>query len=300
MAKINKILIFGGTGFIGYHLCKKALKNKFKVLSISKNPPLKKRRLKKINYINLDATKINSFKKISRDCDVIINAAGYGSHLRGKKGKTLYNDHILIIKNIIKYFNGKTIKKIIQIGSSSEYAKHNSRINENFKASPISYYGKAKLRTTKFLQNEYNRKKLPVTIFRIFQAYGPKQDENRLIPYVIKNLKNKKNVFLTSGKQIRDFCFIDDLINAIFLSINNKNTNGQVINLGSGRKIKVEQIVKKIFKKIKKGKLIFNVKDLHHGEQKIILPDISKAKKLLRWKPKILLENGLKRTIKEV
>ena len=121
-----------------------------------------------------------------------------------------------------------------------------------------------------------------------------------MIPYVIKNLKNKKNVFLTSGKQIRDFCFIDDLINAIFLSINNKNTNGQVINLGSGRKIKVEQIVKKIFKKIKKGKLIFNVKDLHHGEQKIILPDISKAKKLLRWKPKILLENGLKRTIKEV
>ena len=300
MDKINKILIFGGTGFIGYHLCKKALKNKFKVLSISKNPPLKKRRLKKINYINLDATKINSFKKISRDCDIIINAAGYGSHLRGKKGKTLYNDHILIVKNIIKYFKGKTIKKIIQIGSSSEYAKHNSRINENFKASPISYYGKAKLRTTKFLQNEYNRKKLPVTIFRIFQAYGPKQDENRLIPYVIKNLKNKKNVFLTSGKQIRDFCFIDDLINAIFLSINNKNTNGQVINLGSGRKIKVEQIVKKIFKKIKKGKLIFNVRDLHHGEQKIILPDISKAKKLLRWKPKILLENGLKRTIKEV
>jgi nucleoside-diphosphate-sugar epimerase len=300
MAKINKILIFGGTGFIGYHLCKKALKNKFKVLSISKNPPLKKRKLKKINYINLDATKINSFKKISRDCDIIINAAGYGSHLRGKKGKTLYNDHILIVKNIIKYFKGKTIKKIIQIGSSSEYSKHNSRINENFKANPISYYGKAKLCITKFLQNEYNRKKLPVTIFRIFQAYGPKQDENRLIPYVIKNLKNKKNVFLTNGKQIRDFCFIDDLINAIFLSINNKNTNGQVINLGSGRKIKVEQIVKKIFKKIKKGKLIFNVRDLHHGEQKIILPDISKAKKLLRWKPKILLENGLKRTIKEV
>ena len=86
------------------------------------------------------------------------------------------------------------------------------------KTRPISYYGKAKLRITKLLQNEYKRKKLPVTIFRIFQAYGPKQDDNRLIPYVIENLKNKRDVFLTSGKQIRDFCFIDDLINAIFLS----------------------------------------------------------------------------------
>ena len=63
MAKVKTIIIFGGTGFIGYHLCKKALKNKFKVFSISKKPPLKKRRLKKINYINMDATKIRCFKK---------------------------------------------------------------------------------------------------------------------------------------------------------------------------------------------------------------------------------------------
>ena len=69
-----------------------------------------------------------------------------------------------------------------------------------------------------------------------------------MIPYVIENLKNKRDVFLTSGKQIRDFCFIDDLINAIFLSLNNENTNGLVINLGSGRKIKVDQLVKKYSK----------------------------------------------------
>ena len=90
MAEMKKIVIFGGTGFIGYHLCKKALKNKYKVISISKRPPIKIRKLKNIKYINLDATKIKNFKNISTNFDLIINAAGYGSHLRGRKGKNLY------------------------------------------------------------------------------------------------------------------------------------------------------------------------------------------------------------------
>ena len=141
---------------------------------------------------------------------------------------------------------------------------------------------------------------MPITIFRIFQAYGPNQDENRLIPYVIKNLKRKKNVFLTSGKQIRDFCYIDDIANAIFLSIDNKKTNGQIINLGSGKKISVEQIVRKIFKRIKKGKLIFNAKNFHYGEQKIILPNILKAKKLLKWRPLISLDKGISKTLENI
>ena len=122
---MKKIVIFGGTGFIGYHLCKKAFKNKYKVISISKRPPTKIRKLKNIKYLNLDATKIKNFKKISTNFDLIINAAGYGSHLRGRKGKNLYNDHISIVKNIINHFNKDKIKKIIQIGSSSEYAKNN-------------------------------------------------------------------------------------------------------------------------------------------------------------------------------
>ena len=71
------------------------------------------------------------------------------------------------------------------------------------------------MRITKLLQNQYKNKKLPITIFRIFQAYGPNQDENRLIPYLIKTLK-EKNVFLTSGKQIRDFCYIDDIAMQFF------------------------------------------------------------------------------------
>ena len=84
---MKRIIIFGGTGFIGYHLCKKALKNKYKVISVSKHPPAKIRKLKNIKYINIDATKIKNFKKIRKDFEFIINAAGYGSHSRGRKGK---------------------------------------------------------------------------------------------------------------------------------------------------------------------------------------------------------------------
>ena len=115
----------------------KGFKNKYKVISVSKYPPAKIRKLKNIKYINIDATKIKNFKKINQDSEFIINAAGYGSHLRGRKGKNLYKDHISIIKNIINYFDKDKIKKLIQIGSSSEYAKNDLRINENFKTKPI-------------------------------------------------------------------------------------------------------------------------------------------------------------------
>lgn len=298
MAEVKKILIFGGTGFVGYHLSKALLRKKFKVFSVSKKRVKKKRKLKKVNYIYFDATKFSNFKKLKQNFNIIINTAGYGDHLKGAQGKKLYVQHISLANNIIKYFEKKKIEKLIHIGTSFEYDRSFKPIKENFKTLPKSYYGKAKLYVTKLFLKYYKKKKIPVTIFRLFQVYGPKQDSNRLIPYVINGLKKNKKIFLTSGKQLRDFCFIDDAVSAIIISIKKKKTNGQIINLGLGKKISVYNLVKKIFNIIKKGKIEFNSKQAHIGERKIILANIQKAKRLLKWKPKTSLDLGLRKTIK--
>ena len=296
---MKKVLIFGGTGFLGYHLCKKSLIRNLKVFSVSKNPVKKKRKLSKVKYIYFDASKFSNFKKINQNFDFIINSSGYGSHFKGRKGKKLYNEHISIAKNILKFLKKKKIEKLIQIGSSFEYGKSKSLLKENYKTKPTSYYGKAKLYVTNYFLKDHYKNNLPVTIFRLFQAYGPKQEINRLIPYVAKGLKENKTVYLTSGRQIRDFCHVDDISSAIFKSFYNKKSNGQIINLGSGKKISVYDLVLKIFKIIKVGRIKFDQKSKHVGENEIILPNIQKAKRLLNWKPKISINTGIKKIVRE-
>ena len=111
------------------------------------------------------------------------------------------------------------------------------------------------------------KKKFPVTILRLYQAYGPNQDINRFLPFLIINcLKNKK--FPTSnGKQYRDFIYISDLVTIIYKCLNNKKAKGQIINVGSGKaynikKIILEDLVNGVESDLKKRIHIRSVKDL--------------------------------------
>ena len=108
------LLIAGGTGFIGYHLAKKAIKKGFKVISLSKNNPSKKRTLKKIKYIRVDLKNYMSLKKIKIDPDYIVNLSGYVDHTNKKK---TYQSHYIGCKNLALISLKKNIKNFIKIGS---------------------------------------------------------------------------------------------------------------------------------------------------------------------------------------
>ena len=153
----KKILILGGTGFIGYHLAKESLKRGFNVTSVSKSYPLKKRYLKNVNYVTADISKKNSIKKkIKKNFQYIVNLAGYVDHSNKKK---TYLSHYIGCKNIINFFLKKKIKAFVQVGSSMEYGFAKSPHKENFKCKPLSLYGKAKFLSTKYLLNLYKKKK---------------------------------------------------------------------------------------------------------------------------------------------
>ena len=292
----KKFLILGGTGFIGYHLAKRALKNGFQVSSISKNKPIKKRYLKKVKYIILDISNKNLIKnKIKEDFDYVINLAGYVDH--SNKEET-YKSHYIGCKNISNFFLKRNIKRFIQVGSSMEYGLAKSPQKELFKCKPKSIYGKAKLLSTRYLLNLYINKKFPVTIIRLYQVYGPYQDLNRFIPIVINSCKCNKNFPCSHGRQYRDFLYINDLIDAIFLILKNPNSRGQIFNIGSGRPLKIISIIKKIQKYYKSGNPLFNMIKLRKEEQMKIYADIYKARKILNWKPQVNFLTGLKKTIK--
>ncbi len=291
----EKILILGGTGFIGYHLAKEALRRRFQVFSLSKNAPVKKRYLKKVKYIIADISNKNFInKKIKKNFQYVVNLAGYVDH--SDKLKT-YKSHYLGCKNISNFFLKKKIKRFIQVGSSMEYGLAKSPQKENFKCKPKSIYGRAKFLSTNHLLNLYLKKKFPVTVVRLYQVYGPCQDLNRFMPIIIDSCKNNKNFSCSHGKQFRDFLYIDDLIKAFFLILKNPETEGEIFNIGFGRPLKIRSIIDRILGYYKSGNPQFGKIKLRKEEQMKIYPDISKAKKLLKWKPKINFIKGLAKTI---
>ena len=119
--KKNRILIAGGTGFIGYHLAKRCLKLNWKVVSISTKPPKKNRKLKNVNYLILDISNQKKiFEKLSTNYDYVVNLAGYVDHSHNVK---TMKSHFNGCKNLSLFFLNSKIKKFVQVGSSIEYGK---------------------------------------------------------------------------------------------------------------------------------------------------------------------------------
>ena len=144
----------------------------------------------------------------------------------------------------------------------------------------------------------YKTEKFPASILRFFLDYGPRQDENRILPQVIKACLKNKKFNVSPGNQLRDFCYIDDLISAIILTLKSKNTNGEIFNIGSGHPNKIKKIVIQICKIIEGGKPQFGKIKYRKNENMKVYPNIKKAKTNLKWKPKVDFNMGLRLTIK--
>ncbi len=294
MKKKIKILVIGGTGFIGYHILKKALAKNWLTYSFSTKSPKKIRKLSKVKYLLGDISKKKTFNKIDNYYDFIVNAGGYVDHSNKKK---VIDTHFKACKNLSKIFLKKEPKLFVQIGSSVEYGKQNSPQKENHKCLPKSTYGKAKYMATKLFFNLYKKNNFPVTIIRPYQVYGPSQDINRLIPTVINSCLKNKSFPCSHGRQKRDFIFINDLIELIFKCFLNKRAKGKILNVGSSKPLEVKKIIQNIKKKINKGTPQFGVIKLRKEEMQETFPSIKLAKTILNWKPTVNFSQGIDKTI---
>lgn len=294
----KKILIVGGTGFLGYHLAKKCIEKGWNVTSISTSKPKKIRFLSKIKYLIFDISKKKLIKKLIKyDYDYVVNFGGYVNH--NEKLKT-YKSHYIGCKNLVDFFLDKKIESFIQIGSCVEYGYNKSPQNENkvFDINKLkSTYGKAKLSAANYLLKKYEEQNFPCTILRLYLVFGPRQDFNRFIPSVIKGCLEDSLFPCSSGNQFRDFLYVDDLINAILKCFKNKNSKGEIINIGSGNPMQIKKIVLLIQSIIKRGKPNFGKIKLRKDEILNLFPDIKKAKIKINWKPQSNFFESIVRTI---
>ena len=188
------------------------------------------------------------------------------------------------------------------MGSSVEYGKLRSPNSEEKNlvkgSSLLSIYARAKFNSTSYLMKLFKNKNFPVTIFRLFLTYGPKQDANRIIPFtILQCLKNKK-FRCSRGTQYRDFIYIDDVVNILFKSLNYKGVEGQIFNICSNQPVQIKKVINLIKSKCKGGKPQFGSILMRKDETRKLYGDLNKTSQFFKWKPKINLINGLNKTIK--
>ena len=293
----RKILITGGTGFIGYHLAKKCVRMGWEVTSFSKKKPKSIRTLKKVNYLFGDLTKKKDLKVLKKKFDYIVNAAGVVDHSSNPK---VYKAHYLGCKNLANFFLKKKIKLFLQVGSCVEYGPQKSPQKEDYKPKIKdlkSMYSKGKLAASKYLMELYDKYRFPVIIFRLYLNYGPNQDFNRFLPVIIDGCIRGKKFPCSSGIQYRSFTFVDDLVRAMIIALKKTHLRGNVFNIGNNKPVKIKRIIQYINRYVKKGTPLYGKIKFRRDEIKHLYPNISKAKLLLNWQPKVSFSKGLSRTI---
>jgi len=300
MKEGNKLLIVGGTGFIGNNVAKGAIRRGFQVSIISKNNCPLSKQLKGVEYIAVDITNKNNLLLELKDktFNYVFNFGGYVDHSDySNGGSEVFKVHFNGTMNLVDCINKANLQCFIQIGTSDEYGNNIAPQNESQRERPISPYSCAKVASTHFLQMLHRTENFPAVILRPFLVYGPGQEDSRFIPQIIKGCINNQKFPTSKGEQLRDFCFIDDFVQSVFYALNNGKAHGEVINIASGKPVSISEMINKIVSMINSGEPQFGKIDYRNGENMMLYANVSKSKKILHWNSVVGLDQGLKLTI---
>jgi len=303
---MKKVLITGGAGFIGSNFVRKFLELDHQVYVIEKKEfnlwRLKDIKNKiKISYIDLkDYSKLESFI-IRTQPQIILHFAAYGTYPRRQQDiKMMIDTNLLGTINLVNALSKIKFDCFINTSSSSEYGTKDKPMKETDLLEPNNLYGITKAASTMYCQNIAKKLDLPIVITRVFAAYGYFEAEERLIPTIIKSYLKNEKLKLSSPYPVRDFIFIEDIIDAYLKIIKNiQRIKGEVFNLGTGKQIDIDHVVS-LIKEITNSKIKpeYNQIKSAQKEPKNWVADNSKIKEILHWQPKHDFKKGLEKDIK--
>lgn len=297
----ERILIVGGAGFIGKHLVKRCLKDTSNVTCLGlrskqNNDPF----IQDIEFIQTDIADKKQLQDflLESSFDYVFNLGGYIDHTPYLKGgRKVIESHFVGLMNLLDCLDIKKLKGFVQIGSSDEYGNAPSPQNETMREMPISPYSFAKAAATNLIQMLSRTEGFPGAVLRFFLIYGPGQDNKRFLPQIIRGCLNNEEFKTSEGKQLRDFCYVDDAVNAMIKAAVTQEAMGHVINIASGSPVIIKEMIEKIMSLTGGGKPVWGAHPYRKGENMELYADISLAKSLLGWEPHTSLEEGLKKTI---
>ncbi|MCA0987846.1 NAD-dependent epimerase/dehydratase family protein [Guptibacillus algicola] len=298
------ILVTGAAGFVGSHLCEQLLKtSETNVIGIDLNiegNQLKMRNVKsllkhpnfKLYDIDLLTEDLSTFMK---NVDVIYHLAGIPG-VRSSFGNDFESyilNNGLVTQRLLETCRHHTIAKFIYISTSSVYGEKDGKVTEDLPTVPLSPYGVTKLTSEQLCHIYHLYFKVPTVVLRYFTVYGPRQRPDMAFHRFIKQmLENKPITVYGDGLQSRDFTYVADCVQATAAVKDADYVIGETINIGGKERATVLEVISTLEELLgQKAKIDFVTKAT--GEPMHTWADISKAQKLLNYRPSVRLREGL-------
>lgn len=308
-----KILVAGGAGFIGSHLCRRLIDeghivycmdnlitgDKNNILNLLDNP--------NFHYFEHDVTK--PILEIGEVNYIFHLASPASPNKKSERSYINFPIETLLVNSLGTYnlLNLAKEKNARFLFASTSEIYGNPEVSPQ----PETYFGNVNPNGIRSVYDEGKRfgeamtfgfrRKFGVNarIVRIFNTYGPymQKDDGRVISaFINQALVNVPITIFGNGEQTRSFCYVDDMTDALIKAIETQGTDGEVINLGNTRELKISEIATMIRDMAgSTSEIVFE--ELPEDDPATRKPDITKAKNLLQWEPKVTLEEGLKKTI---
>jgi len=304
------IMVTGGAGFIGSHLVDRLIKmgnhvivyDNFDEYYVGKEENIRNHLCDpNFTLIKADILDYDTLRKAMNKVDIVFHLAaqaGVRCSLENPLKTNIVNTTGTL--NVLNGAIANGLKKVIFASSSSVYgATQYMPIDEKHRTNPVSVYGVSKLAAEKYCGIYSEIHNLPTVILRYHTVYGPRQRPDMAIHKWTRRLfQNKPPVIYGDGEQTRDFTYIDDIIDGTLKSAEIEGIEKEIFNLGSGSNVSVNTVVELLLKLTDKTDIEPIYTEPNLGDVPHTHADISKARNLLGYNPRVTFETGIQLYIK--
>ena len=305
LIKGKKIAVTGGCGFIGSNIAQKlAAHNQVMVIDNLESGSLKhlEEFKNQVEFIEADIRQPETLKGILDEVDIVFHHAAY-IFVTTSVDKPEYDaqTNVMGTINLLNECRRAGVRRVVFAASSAVYGPPEYQpIDESHPLNPDSPYAASKLSCEYYLKLWYSLYGIETVCLRYFNVYGPRQDSKNPYSGVIaiftqKMLQGEPLIIYGDGEQTRDFIFIDDIVQANIQAAIHPQTPGQVINIGTGRAISLNDLCQVLKKHQPNLQIEYQTKRL--GDVDHSLGNVTKAEKLINFKASISIEEGLKKYI---